>query len=136
MAAECLKELVRVEKLLSFASDAPAASLKANSSGKKAATPSIASSLDSLLDSLHEFKHGIEAGATSAEAVEAIGRVVEGRKKDMDEKQREVYNALSKLGKALDKVQPEAPNHVNLAVDARGMLAAVPSTITRLATDV
>lgn len=98
--SELLKELAKVDKTIAF----DAAPVPRASSSKKAPSQSIASSLDSLLDSLREFKHGIEAGATSAEVLGLIARAVDDRKKEMDDRQKEVYNALGKLGKALDKV--------------------------------
>ncbi|KAH7103852.1 CTLH/CRA C-terminal to lish motif domain-containing protein [Auriculariales sp. MPI-PUGE-AT-0066] len=101
MAGDCLKELARVEKLLPSRS-------RLGGGNRKSPTPSIANSLDVLLNSLREFKHGIEAGATSVDAVGAIPRAVEDRKKEIDDRQKEVYNGLSKLGKALDKRFPAA----------------------------
>ncbi|EJD53026.1 hypothetical protein AURDEDRAFT_110825 [Auricularia subglabra TFB-10046 SS5] len=107
MSSELLKELAKVEKVSAFAS-APSSSSHRASSSKKAPTASIASSLDSLLESLREFKQGIEAGATSEEVVAAITRTVEEKKKEIDDRQKEVYNALGKLGKSLDKKFPTA----------------------------
>ncbi|KZV91058.1 hypothetical protein EXIGLDRAFT_719693 [Exidia glandulosa HHB12029] len=104
MSAELLKELAKVEKVMAY----DAAPSARPSSSKKAPSQSIGSSLDSLLDSLREFKQGIEAGATSAEVVGLIARTVDEKKKEIDDRQKEVYNALGKLGKALDKKFPNA----------------------------
>lgn len=99
MMTELLKEASKVEKLMAF--DATP-SVRPPSS-KKAPSQSIASSLDALLDSLNEFKARIEAGATSAEVVALISRSAEEKKKEIEDRQKEAYNALGKLGKAIDK---------------------------------
>lgn len=86
-----LKELARLEKLTSNAS----------SKGK---APSIHDSLDSLLHSLREVKDRLEVGSATGETLPILAKTIETRKKEVDERQKEVYNSLAKLGKALDKV--------------------------------
>lgn len=86
-----LKELAKLERLTSNAS----------SKGK---SPSINDSLDSLLYSLREVKDRLQAGSATDETLNILAKTVEGKKKDVDDRQKEVYNTLAKLGKALDKV--------------------------------
>ncbi|KAI0273395.1 hypothetical protein BC834DRAFT_921486 [Gloeopeniophorella convolvens] len=87
-----LKELDKLQRL---ASDAPSAG--------KSKTPSIQDSLDSLLQSLHALKRRVEAGVATEAELAALAKTVEARKKDIDERQKEVYNSLARYGKALDK---------------------------------
>lgn len=70
----------------------------------KGKNPTVESSLDSLLLSLHEVKSRIEAGTVTEDTFALLAQTVEARKKEIDEKQKEVYNAIAKVGKALDKV--------------------------------
>lgn len=70
----------------------------------KGKIPSVESSLDSLLQSLYEVKSRIEAGTVTQDTFALLSQTVEARKKEIDEKQKEVYNAIARLGKALDKV--------------------------------
>ena len=86
-----LKELDKLEKLTSLSG--------------KSKTSSINDSLDGLLVTLRDLKQRLEAGSASEYDVENIGRVVEERKKDLDDRQKEVYASITRLGKALDKVR-------------------------------
>ncbi|KAI0361981.1 hypothetical protein OH77DRAFT_1388452 [Trametes cingulata] len=86
-----LKELAKLEKLAS-----------GTSTGKGKA-PSIDQSLDSLLESLRSTKERFLAGTGSQATLEALAKTVEEKKKEIDDRQKEVYNALAKFGKALDK---------------------------------
>ena len=88
-----LKELGKLEKLVSSTG---------SSKGKSA---SIESSLDSLLQSLQETKEGILSGSTSTDTFSTLQKKVETTKKDVDERQKEVYNSLARFGKTLDKVR-------------------------------
>lgn len=83
-----LKELAKLEKL-------------ATAKGKG---PSIPSTLDSLLQSLRDAKEKVQAGNLSAEQFVTLVQTVEVKKKEIDERQKEVYSAISRYGKALDKV--------------------------------
>jgi hypothetical protein len=83
-----LKELTKLEK----ATDS-------NGEG-----PSVNQSLDSLLQTLHDAKASFLAGRSSEESLKQLAFVVEAKKKEIDERQKEIYNILSRLGKALDKV--------------------------------
>ena len=80
-----LKELTKLEKAT-------------DSNGKG---PSINQSLDSLLESLHDAKSSFLTGRFGEKQ---LAFLVEAKKKEIDERQKEIYNILSRLGKALDKV--------------------------------
>ncbi|KAJ7046729.1 hypothetical protein C8F04DRAFT_1247798 [Mycena alexandri] len=85
-----LKELAKLEKLT------------AGASGKGKA--SISNSLDALLESLREAKDAIQPGATvSPDLLLQLSQTVDLQKKEVDERQKEVYSSISRLGKALDK---------------------------------
>ena len=89
-----LKEL---DKLQYLTSDTP-------STGKSKA-PAIQDSLNSLLQTLHAHKNQLEAGGFSSETeLATLAKAVELRKKEIDERQKEIYNSLARYGKALDKV--------------------------------
>ncbi|KZP24842.1 hypothetical protein FIBSPDRAFT_918682 [Athelia psychrophila] len=85
-----LKELVKLEKLTD------------NGSGK-GKSASIGTSLDSLLQSLRDVKDRLEAGTETGDTFSQLSKTVETRKKEVDERQKEIYNSLSRFGKALDK---------------------------------
>lgn len=87
-----LKEFARLENL---ASGAPLIKGKA---------PSIEQSLDALLDSLRKAKARFQAGTGSQATLVALAKAAEDRRKEVDERQKDAYNALAKVGKALDKV--------------------------------
>lgn len=95
-----LKELARLEKLQTFPPSLHSTSSRATSK----AAPSVSESLDSLLNSLQELKQRVEAGTTSEVVVQDVARLIEEKKKDLDERQKEVHGSLTKLGKAIDKV--------------------------------
>lgn len=86
-----LKELTKLEKLTA-------------ASGK---TTSIADSLDSLLKSLRDAKEQFQDLDPDESLLSQLSRTIEGSKRDVDERQKEVYSSIARLGKALDKV-----NHV------------------------
>ena len=88
-----LKELAKLEKL---AAGTPSAKGKA---------PSVDQSLDALLDSLRNAKERFQEGTGSQAMLETLAKTVEEKKKEVDDRQKEVYNALAKFGKALDKVR-------------------------------
>lgn len=83
-----LKELTKLEKLTA-------------TNGKG---PSISQSLDSLLKALHDARAAFVAGKCDGVYLRQLAVAVEAKKKEIDERQKEVYSALSRLGKALDKV--------------------------------
>jgi|SRR5882762_575375 len=88
-----LKELEKLEKLTSKSS-LPA----------KGKSPAINDSLDSLLQSLYGHKKWLESGLSSEDELKELTKTVDARKKEIDERQKEVYNSLLRYGKALDKV--------------------------------
>jgi E3 ubiquitin-protein transferase RMND5 len=86
-----LKELAKLEKLTS------------NSSGN-GKSPSINDILDTLLQSLYETKQEHHAGAISTTSLAQLAQTTEGLKKEIEDRQREIYQSVSRIGKALDKV--------------------------------
>ncbi len=66
--------------------------------------PSIHHALNSLLQALQDGKAALLAGQSSEDCLEQLATAVEVKKKEIDERQKEIYNVLSRLGKALDKV--------------------------------
>lgn len=88
-----LKELVKLEKLAS------------SSGSAKGKSPSVDDSLDSLLRTLSETKENIQSGAASQDTFNLLSKKVESTKKDIDERQKEVYSSLARFGKALDKAR-------------------------------
>ena len=87
-----LKELGKLEKLTSGTSP-------------KGKAPSIIESLDSLLESLREVKDRFQAGTATEDTLGVLSKTIEARKKEIDEKQKEIYNSLQRYGKSLDKVR-------------------------------
>lgn len=86
-----LKELAKLEKL---------------TADGKAKSPSIDQTLDTLLSTLRAEQERIQSGNASPETFEGLATKVESLKKDLDDRQKEIYNSLSRYGKALDKVRP------------------------------
>lgn len=85
-----LKELAKLEKL-------------ATAKGKG---PSILSALDDISQSLQRVKDQVQAGSViSPEQLVTLTQTIEAKKKEVDERQKEVYSATSRFGKALDKVR-------------------------------
>ena len=79
--------------------------LETLSSGRSKGT-TIQGSLDSLLKSLHEAKDEIAAkGGVDPSQLRDLSQAAEGRKKEIEDKQKEVYSSMSKFGKAWDKVR-------------------------------
>lgn len=87
-----LKELARLEKLA------------AGASVGKGKAPSTDQSLDALLDTLRSTKQRFESGTGTRATLVMLAKTVEEKKKEIDERQKELYNATAKVGKALDKV--------------------------------
>ncbi|KAJ7109324.1 CTLH/CRA C-terminal to lish motif domain-containing protein [Mycena epipterygia] len=85
-----LKELAKLEKLTAAASG-------------KGKSPSISDSLDSLLHSLREARDTIQVGPVSSDLFLQLSQTVELKKKEVDDRQKEIYSSLSRFGKALDK---------------------------------
>ncbi|KAG6889307.1 hypothetical protein C0995_001963 [Termitomyces sp. Mi166 len=84
-----LKELVKLEKLTT-------------SKGK---ATSINDTLDAILLSLHDAKKNLEdSGIVDEETLKQLSQAIEAKKKDVDDRQKEIYSSISRLGKVLDKV--------------------------------
>lgn len=72
----------------------------------KAKGPSTQASLDALLTTLRETKDAIAAsGTVDPVRIQALSYVVEGKKKDVEDRQKEIYSSMSRFGKAWDKVR-------------------------------
>lgn len=90
-----LKELTKLEQL---------AASNAGISSSKGKSVSINDSLEAFLYSLREAKERIQAGNAAPDTLTNITKKVESTRKDIDDRQKEVYNSLARYGKALDKV--------------------------------
>ncbi|KAJ4488009.1 hypothetical protein J3R30DRAFT_879219 [Lentinula aciculospora] len=86
---DALKELSKLEKLI------------AQSSGKNK-TASISHSLDALLVTLQSAQANVDS--IDEDSWNSLAQEIEARKKDIDDRQKEIYSATAKLGKAIDKV--------------------------------
>ena len=87
-----LKELAKLEKL---AAGGPVG---------KGKGPSIDQSLDGLLAALLDARQRFQTGTGSQATLVALAKTAEDKKKEIDERQKELYNVAAKVGKALDKV--------------------------------
>ena len=86
-----LKELAKLEKL---------------TADGKAKSPPIDQTLDALLSTLRAERERVQSGNVPPETFEGLATKVESLKKDLDDRQKEIYNSISRYGKALDKVCP------------------------------
>ena len=86
-----LKELAKLEKL---------------TADGKAKSPPIDQTLDALLATLRAERERVQSGSASPDAFDGLATKVESLKKDLDDRQKEIYNSISRYGKALDKVRP------------------------------
>ena len=86
-----LKELARLEKL---------------TADGNAKSPPIDQTLDALLATLRAERERVQSGGAPPETFEGLAAKVESLKKDLDDRQKEIYNSISRYGKALDKVCP------------------------------
>ncbi|KAG6820607.1 hypothetical protein H0H93_014523 [Arthromyces matolae] len=83
-----LKELDKLEKL----------------TASKGKTPSINDTLDDILLSLQDAKKTVEDSDALDEAtLQQLCQAIEVKKKDVDDRQKEIYSSVSRLGKAMDK---------------------------------
>ncbi|PBK78094.1 hypothetical protein ARMSODRAFT_991560 [Armillaria solidipes] len=106
-----LKELTKLEKLT-------------GDSSAKAKSASISDSLDSLLDSLHDARQLCVEDVLPQDACMNLSRTVEARKKDTDERQKEIYSSMSRLGKALEKkFTGTLPSYPNLFTSEQSVAA-------------
>jgi hypothetical protein len=72
----------------------------------KAKSPPIDQTLDALLTTLRGEREKVQLGCASSGTFEGLATEVETLKKDLDERQKEIYNSISRYGKALDKARP------------------------------
>lgn len=85
-----LKELAKLEKL----------------TANKGKTPTFTDSLDSLLRALQTAKDELIAHGADEESLLHLVHTAEATKREVDDRQKEVYSSISRFGKALDKVIP------------------------------
>ena len=85
-----LKELAKLERL---------------TADGKAKSPPIDETLDVLLATLRAERERIQSGNVPPETFEGLAAKVETLKKDLDDRQKEIHNPISRYGKALDKVR-------------------------------
>ena len=107
-----LKELDKLQKLTSFnsgpsSSNSTLSFLTSQSlgNGKGKQTIGIAEALDGLLEALRDVKERVESGTASEYDVANIAKIVEERKKEIDDRQKEIHATMGRIGKALDKVR-------------------------------
>ena len=115
-----LKELSKLEKL-------------AGSSKSKA--PSIDDSLDSLLRTLRETKESIQSSTAAPDTFSSLSKKVESTKKDIDDRQKEVYSSLARFGKALDKAR-YFPRSSRWLLNCAFLLTEVYSAVAVISADV
>lgn len=99
------KELDKLDALFELSS--PALPNTGSTKKTKNKSKSIQTSLDTLLASLRDAKTRLSDDAgegTSEEVALAVSAAVELSKKEIEERQKEVYNSLNRMGKALEKV--------------------------------
>jgi len=94
-----LKELDKLERLSNFTSSAIRSTTKTKS-------PSISDSLDSLIASLRDAKQAAELGQAPEEYVGGLSKAVDDRKREVEERQKEIHASLGRFGRALDKKFP------------------------------
>jgi E3 ubiquitin-protein transferase RMND5 len=82
-----LKEVAKIEKL----------------STKEICYPAH-DSLEVILSALHEARSQVLAGNANEQTFAQLASLVDAKKKEIDERQKELYSSLSRMGKALDKV--------------------------------
>ncbi|KAL5490492.1 hypothetical protein ACEPAI_5325 [Sanghuangporus weigelae] len=99
-----IKELDRLQNLTSF--DPGPSSLSSTSpftAQKGKQTIGVAEALDGLLAALRDVKERVESGTASEHDVANIAKIVEERKKEIDDRQKEIHATIGRIGKALDK---------------------------------
>ncbi|THU90701.1 hypothetical protein K435DRAFT_781093 [Dendrothele bispora CBS 962.96] len=102
-----LKELTKLEKLTS----------KSSSWGK-------AESIDTLIATLQDMREVTASGNMSEEIWSTLCENVEAKKKEIDERQKEIYNSVSRLGKAIDKKFPTSlPTYPDLFTSSQAISA-------------
>ena len=104
-----IKELQKLQKLTEFEPSKPNATISvlsaASLASKSKVTTGVVDSLDGLLASLRDIKERLEAGSASEDDIMAITTTIDERKKEIDDRQKEAYATMGRIGKALDKVR-------------------------------
>ncbi|KAJ3726010.1 CTLH/CRA C-terminal to lish motif domain-containing protein [Lentinula raphanica] len=109
-----LKELSKLEKLT------------ASSSGKNK-IPSISDSLDELIATLTSAKTNVDT--MDEDSWNILTKAIDVKKKDIDDRQKEIYSATAKLGKAIEKKFPASlPSYPDL-FESDSAIAALERTI-------
>ncbi|KAB5592614.1 Ubiquitin-protein ligase [Ceratobasidium theobromae] len=79
----------------------------AKKSKSKAPAPPIELSLDALLLQMYDLRQKLdvdgEPGNVTDDDFKSLAKAIEERRKDIDERQKEVYASLTRMGKLLDK---------------------------------
>ncbi|KZS99287.1 hypothetical protein SISNIDRAFT_448176 [Sistotremastrum niveocremeum HHB9708] len=92
--------------------------------------PPIQQSLDALLESLYSAKAALETGSSTPRAVATqVQKAVEGRKKDIDDRQKEIYGAIGKMGKNLDKKFPNTLPDLSTLFTSPSSVKALENTV-------
>ncbi|KAF8797979.1 hypothetical protein BYT27DRAFT_7228586 [Phlegmacium glaucopus] len=103
-----LKELTKLETL----------------TAAKGKSPCLTDSLDSLLGSLQEAKEAFLVGNCTEEQLNQLTQTIESKKREVEERQKEVYTVLSRFGKTLDKkFQTSLPSYPDLFSSASSITA-------------
>jgi len=108
MTDAILNELDRYQTLTRFPEDDEAVA--------KAKSLPMSRTIDNLLRDLYELKHAAESGAISASGYHDLVTMVDAHKKELDERQKESYSSLTKLGKAIDKVGATFIDSISVSV--------------------
>ncbi|KAL5511842.1 hypothetical protein ACEPAH_5060 [Sanghuangporus vaninii] len=99
-----LKELDRLQSLTSFDPGPSSSGLTSPFTVQKGKqTIGVAEALDGLLAALRDVKERVESGTASEHDVANIAKIVEERKKEIDDRQKEIHATIGRIGKALDK---------------------------------
>jgi hypothetical protein len=74
--------------------------------------------VDSLLAALYEAKSQALSGNVNEQTLTQLSNLAEAKKKEIDDRQKEIYACLSRLGKSLDKVRYNIALAVSVLHDA------------------
>lgn len=92
-----LRELERLEQLQVYSSESDLSA--ATTDGP----PCISESLEALLETLRSLRQRVQT-ESSLEALRELPNLMELKKKEIDDKQKEIHTCLGRLGKTIDKV--------------------------------
>ena len=60
-------------------------------------------SLEVIISALHDARSQVLAGNANQQTFTQLASLVDAKKKEIDERQKELYSSLSRMGKSLDK---------------------------------